>query len=332
MSAILDNYPALRVKPLSDTIKQYPAPDFLGLQTFKARKSVIGTLATYDEVKLSRAADTGLFVDFDSASRNVALRGIARKQFDMAKVFVDKALPQSILNDLAKLGTYDADGLAELMADEMADLNTIIDYAQELLIWQALQGNINISETSPVYTKAIDFGVAVSHKPTVTASWATNSTDIVSDIAAWKKLIQTDSNVKAKRAFLNSSTMRYIINNDAVLATLSEIQKNEISQTQSLSKFAGLDFVVYDGAANTTGTTYIPDNTFILATDSKDLVKTIEGSEVISTDQKTVHRVKGKFAYPEITTNPTSLKIRAGLNFLPVLTRPDEVVVAKVKI
>ena len=116
----------------------------------------------------------------------------------------------------------------------------------------------------------IDFSIDSSHTPSLagTRKWSdtTNSLPLV-DIAEWKATYEADSGKVARYAVCNQSVMTYLVQNDQVLAVLSEDDKKEVKREGKITRLGGLDWMQYDAAYTPEGgsaTKYMSDNKVVL--------------------------------------------------------------------
>ncbi len=146
-------------------------------------------------------------------------------------------------------------------AQELADFKERMTRTKEWLCAQALTGGITI--TLDDYDIAIDFGVASSHKPTLTstAKWDTDANvDIPANLRTWKKLISRDSGYTPDRVILGSdaadlfianSKVKALLDNKGIAAGKLDLQSN----SNYLGSILGLDFYEHtDQYVNASGT------------------------------------------------------------------------------
>jgi len=132
---------------------------------------------------------------------------------------------------------------------------------------------------------AVDLGWSASHiATTVSASWATSSTDIRSDLQDAAHIVERDTGVYPRTVLLNSNTMNYILDNDNV--TNTDEAKAEIFRNGTIRNLWGFEFVVYDATwaidtitmNDSAGTEYfIPDDLVVLL----DRNNTVAGRKIV---------------------------------------------------
>jgi hypothetical protein len=219
---------------------------------------------------------------------------------------------------------------------ELKDLNQRIDNFVEWACWQALTGTLTFDYNDVQAT--VDYKIPSSHKPTVGTSWATATPQqIVNDIKAWKRLISRDARVKANDVWLTEPTLDRIFNafaangnssapyNAATL--LSDRMKDQYYQSGVLPGFLGLNW-------HTVESFYDDDSgaaTQFLADDAVILSNLTEGRamEIMvgpTADDEAPDGFTGKFSKTWQEKDPSARQVLVEYNFLPVMTRPEQVV------
>lgn len=234
----------------------------------------------------------------------------------------------------------------EAVLREVKDLNQRFDNFAEFSIWQALTGKLTLDY--PDVQAEVDYKFLPSHKPKVSASWATATPkQIVSDIRALKRLINRDGRVNANEAYATEKTIAYIF--DAFANTgnaavnfhggvlLSDRMKDSYYQTGTLPGFMGLNWrpqeAVYDaaGAAYTASPTdpgqeqmFLADNALILGNFTEN--RPIELFIGPTADDEAPEGFTGKFAKTWKDKDPSARQYLLEWNLLPVITRPEQFV------
>jgi hypothetical protein len=209
---------------------------------------------------------------------------------------------------------------------ELADLNSLVDRRVEWMIWKMISGNLAVNQSDVKFS--IDYGIASSHKPAVTTSWAGSSADILADLTAWKKLIARDGGEVADTLFLTETVMGYLVENQKVRELLAYQGGRDLVESGRIPRLLGLDLVVYDAGYVPEGgnfTPFIPDD-HVAMTAGKDFWTLIEGA---SLDVRAQGR-PGKFAKSWEEEDPSIRQILVEWAVLPVLKKPDNVVYAAV--
>ena len=233
---------------------------------------------------------------------------------------------------------------------EVNDLNTRFDNFAEYLIWQMFTGTIAVAENGDAPAVNVDYKILPSHKPNAGTSWASATpAQIIADIRAWKNLVSKDGRVEATEAYLSSKTMNYIFDAFATVGAsnfpaatlLSDRMKDQYYTQGTLPNFMGINWItqdaVYDasGAAYTSTPTNPGDETRFLA-DNKVVFGNLSANrpfEMIigpTADDEAPEGYTGKFAKTWKEKDPSARQVLLEWNFLPVLTRPEQVVYASV--
>lgn len=219
---------------------------------------------------------------------------------------------------------------------EVKDLNLRIDNYVEWACWQALTGTLTID--TPDVQATVDYKIPASHKPTVGTTWATATpAQIVDDIKAWKRLISRDARVPAKDVWLTEPTLDRIFNSFANNGSttvpfyggslLSDRMKDQFYTTGTLPGFLGLNWHTVDSFYDTdngTATLFLPDDALILA--NLDEGRAMEIMEGPSADDEAPDGFTGKFTKTWKEKDPSARQFLIEYHFLPVITRPEQIV------
>lgn len=221
----------------------------------------------------------------------------------------------------------------EAILREITDLNTRLDNFVEFCCWQALQGTLSFS-FADVSVPAIDFGIAASHKVHPGTSWATATpAQIAADVIAWKRLALRDARVPLTDAWCTSVTIQYIFDSFFRAAStgglvLTDSMKDQYYSTGVLPGFMGLNWHVVEGQYDTdqgTVALFLPDNALVLTNlNYGQPMKIVEGP---SADFGAPQGSIGKFAKTWEDEDPSGRQGLLEYHFLPVITRPDQIVV-----
>jgi hypothetical protein len=223
----------------------------------------------------------------------------------------------------------------EAVMREVTDLNNRFDTFWEWTLWQALQGSLTFTNLGGV-TANVDYLFQSSHKPTYT--WTPGTTkpaDIVANFKAWRKLVQVDGETQASDVYATTPTLDKIIqvfiadptaNKDTLL---SDRMKDEYFTTGTVNGFLGLNWhpidSFYTNAAGAS-TNFLPDGTVILAnlTDGRP----VELAQGPSADDSAPEGFVGRFAKTWKEEDPSARQYLIEENALPVIRRPEQIVVA----
>ena len=247
---------------------------------------------------------------------------------------------QVAANSLADLGTINQAEAA--VSRELADLNTRLDNLIEFTIWSALSGNLVID--TPEVQAEVDYKFLPSHKASVGTTWATATpAQIISDVQAFKRLIERDGRVKAREAFATEKTLTYIFQSFAGAGTtpgvlLSDRMKDSYFASGTIPGFLGLNWQPQTATYDATGASYTasptdPGQETMFLGDDKLIIGNFTDNRPIelvvgpTADDDAPTGYTGKFTKTWKEQDPSARQILLEMNFLPVITRPEQIVV-----
>lgn len=218
---------------------------------------------------------------------------------------------------------------------EVTDLNQRFDNFAEWTIWQMFTGLLEFSiatgDGSEVQA-SVDYQIPDSHKPTVSTSWASATPQQIRDmVTAWKRLVSRDGRVPALEAFLTEPTLNRIVQsftaNQASAELLSDRMKDTFFSTGTLPGFLGLNWTPVEHVYETsdgTQTLFLPDDSLVIGNlRDNNPMELIEGP---SADDDAPDNYTGKFAKTWKDKDPSARQYLLEWHFLPVLTRPEQLV------
>jgi len=271
---------------------------------------------------------------------------LGREQASASLLYVreKKVFEPTTLMWLREVGTVNGKVNAEReVVRELQDLNSRIDAFVEYTLWKAIGGNLVLD--FPDVQASIDYKFPADHKVNATTAWATASpSDIIEDVQAWRKLILNHGRVNANKAYATQKTLDRImhsfaanadVNGSLVLqaggALLSDRLKDAYVATGTLPGFLGLDWTavehVYE-ADNGDEIGYLADDTIILGNfDTNRPVELVEGP---TADFSAPANFIGRFSKSWTEPDPSGRQILIEYNFLPIVTRPEQFVIADV--
>ena len=214
---------------------------------------------------------------------------------------------------------------------EVKDLNLRVDNFVEWTCWQALTGTLVLDY--PDVQATVDYKIPASHKPTVGTSWETATpVQIVNDIKAWKRLISRDARVAARDVWLTEATLdrifnAFVANGSAPANLLSDRMKDQYYANGVLPGFLGLNWHTvesyYDTDAGSTAL-FLPDDALVLANLTEG--RAMEIMEGPTADDEAPDGFTGKYTKTWKEKDPSARQFLIEYHFLPVLTRPEQVV------
>ncbi len=321
----------LNYQVMTKTVGEFQHPNLLLTSRFPD-EVIDGIRARWDVLKPSRQK-AGFRVPNQAASK-LDIMSIDTKSATCLLMNLEKALDEGALGWLREPGTAEQNNARAVITREQADLEARIAYTVEWAVSQALSGTLTC--TIGGVSRSIDYEIDSSHKPTAASSWATSSTDIPDDVAAWAGLVEEDSGYAAADAYVNRNTMAYVIKNTKVQNLLGQgTVREQVAESGHITHFMGLDWHVYNGGyidVNGDFQRFIPDDKVLILPRENVFGRLQLGSQMIPqvNGANDLVKVYGTFSYVVVQTNPPGVNLYVGKNFLPVLVLPDAVVYADV--
>jgi Phage major capsid protein E len=245
-----------------------------------------------------------------------------------------KIFEPTTLHWLREPGQLAAINAEKAVLREINDLNIRFDNFVEFCSWQALKGRIVLDYTD--VQADIDYKFTTAHKPTASTLWTTATVpQIISDIRAWKRLIQRDGQVPVREAFATENTLALIFeafardNNAAGL--MSDRMRDEYYSSGMLPGFLGMNWIAVESIYETddgTQTRFLEEGTLILANMEDN--RPIEFLEGPTADDDAPQGHTGKFSKTWKEEDPSHRQYLLEYSFLPIITRPEQFVVASV--
>lgn len=320
---------------LRDVVAKLPVAQNLILSNRVSKSPTPYPVATWEVTRGSRTMATPNVPN--SEAHIVPRMGISQESSSLVYLREKKVFQPTTLHWLKAPGSLTNQRNAEReVLKEVSDLNQRFDNFWEWALWQAIQGSLVID--SPDVVATVDYKLPASHKPTASVSWATATPQqIIANITAWKKILLRDGNVAPQEVFLTTDTLGYITtaftNNGVNLMT--DRMKDEYFNTGTLKGFLGMNWTpvdtVYDirqadGSFSTVG--FLPNNTVILGDFTTN--RPFELVQGPSADDDAPDGFTGRFAKTWKEKDPSARQYLIEENALPIVTRPEQFVVASV--
>lgn len=328
----------LRQEPLTDMIQDFkPGNLLLKSSGLLPAQSGPGNTFNWDILKMDRDIDT--FEGDLSPAGQRSLHVVGNRSAKLMHTFKSVFVPGFVLMDLRNPGTQTRQRIAEdTVGRELLALSQLLDRQDEFMYARALQGSLTVKIDGINHT--IDYGFDSSHKPTVGAgiplSWDDQAADLITDIQEWKRLIAEDSGYQATDVWCSTETIQRMIKNDFVQSYFASTPQGVEALTRgTIGQFMGLSWHAYDGTykdSNGNLQRFIPKDVCIVCPGpDPEWGFWREGSDVVPTDDKrNIQEVVGKYAYSTVLENPASIALYAGYRRLPIIRKPDALVVATV--
>lgn len=215
-------------------------------------------------------------------------------------------------------------------------------------IWFDSGGALLSSSSSAAVT--IDMQIPATHQnqisTKISASWATDGTDVIGDIEAIKQFARTEYGAELKYAFYGTAVPEYLQSNTALKALVGgSFNLSEQVAKGMVPSYGGLTWIPGSSAYYQTGAGV---DTALCATDTvvftpepgPDWLGWIEGSYPIPTNLgisgdaasvlSSLTQVQGMFAYAAASLNPPGVTMYVGDTFLPVIKAPKAIFIADV--
>lgn len=296
---------------------------------------------SWDIEKVQRDVDA--FEGKLSPAGTRAMKIIANRTARLIRSFKSTFIPGGVLVDLRNPGTTQRQTIAEdTVGRESQALANLLDRQNEFLIAKALQDDLSVKIDD--LTHAVSYEFSATHKnltpggggQNVPLVWNDPGADIVADIRRFRTLISEDSGFDPVTVWTSSEVIDALIKNDFVQSYFASTPAGVQALTEgSIGRFYGLNWRAYDQTyVDSAGAVqrFIPKDRIIITPAPSNIWGFLRrGSDVIPTDDKqSIHEVIGRYSYSDITMNPASIALYAGEVRMPIIRRPDAILVAKV--
>lgn len=172
------------------------------------------------------------------------------------------------LNEMRRFGKSNETALLkETVAEEQADLRRSFDLTREFMACKALSGVVVDKNGKTL----VDFGLPAAHKPALAgaALWSDDASEPITNIRAWKKLINRacGGGVTSWNAFSGTAAMDALIENPSVQDKLKYTSGSQIAEEGRIARLAKVDIEEHGGSyVDETNTVHdmIPDDVFAL--------------------------------------------------------------------
>lgn len=215
---------------------------------------------------------------------------------------------------------------------------------REMMRMQLLTtGTIIIANNGQSYQ--YDFGVPATHK--VSSSWANPATSKpVRDLNLWASMIQNETGIRPTIALMNSTTLEKMAESDSVKNAMyvfanGTVEPDPVEAQAFVGRKARMQVVTYDKGytpiGSNTFTKFIPDNVVVLlpagAVGEGVFGTTPEESDLITgatrAEVSIVDTGVALTAWKE--EDPVTVRLKASMNYLPVLNNANTIVIADVQ-
>lgn len=327
----------LKQRLLTGLIEKYVAPpESVGRNLFKKKTHPFST-AKWDVIKGSRERSVPTLPNREA--KIVSQLGIGEKTAAFIYVREKKAFEPTTIRWLREPGEMAKADAEACVRRETKDLNQRLERLEESYCWEALQGAITINEVDVKAT--ISMGIDGTHVVNAGVMWEHAVTgsdpaldyydaDIIGDIYTWKKLIRQDTGFDATDIYLPGDVMEYVYRNHFIKALFSEKHKYQYLQSAVIEGLLGLNWHVFDGGYEDSAgafVQYIHAKKIIMMAKGGNPFQILEG---LSADHDAPKNHTGKFSKSWQTKDPSARFFLIEYNFLPIVQRPDNLIVATV--
>lgn len=327
---------------LLGVVEKLPLPQNMILLNSTPKRQVPTQTVTWDIIRGSRMMAKP---NVPNSEAHIVGR-LGREQASASLLYVreKKVFEPTTLMWLREVGTVNGKQNAEReVVRELSDLNSRIDAFVEYTLWKSLGGNLVLD--FPDVQASIDYKFPADHKVNAATSWATASpTQIIEDVTAWKKLILNHGRVNANKAYATQKTIDRIfhsfaanasVNGGLVLqsagALLSDRMKDAYMATGVLPGFLGIDWSPVEHVYETDNGDeigYLADDTIIFGNfDANRPTEILEGP---TADFSAPANFIGRYSKSWVEPDPSGRQILIEYNFLPIVTRPEQFVIAEI--
>ena len=320
-------------------------------------RRIVGHTCVYK--KISGTRTTARISTYGRASQRMQLRGIEDKPIKLLHSIHNVSHDMAVL---AQLENYDNPQIQQLgkaeIARQTADfrqkfvnlrLSCIYSTLAKGAIYYDGDGELLPSSSGAVVT--VDWGVDDDNKDQlngiISASWATDSTDILGQLVEIKQTARQTTGYQIKHAFYGKNIPEYLVSNDSIAnlvngnpAYAQAMLQGDIPPICNIQWHPAYDAFYED--KDGTIQEWFGDDTVVFTPDpSPDWFEGIEGSYCvprnvnIGSDANSVvsssfATVNGMFSYAYPTKDPAGIKHVAGDTFIYCLKVPNAIFIADV--
>ena len=319
-------------------------------------ETVEGNMGSYLRVEGNRK--TAQLVHYGAPSKKVNLTGISEVPVTLIHTFENITLKPTAVTALLSENNDAIQNMgAQTVARQCADFgqrfkNLRISAAFSALILGKIyfDGEGNLQPTSASAKVTVDYGVAAGHlnqlATCISASWATDGTDVLGDLEKIKAKARKDWGAPLKYAFYGSAVPEYLQSNTAIKAlvggsyTLSEqVAKGVIPPLGGLTWLPLTDAFFND--YTDTAQSWMPTDTVVFTPEpSPEWWGWLEGTFPVPTGLsisgdasaalRSLSPVKGPFSYAAVSIDPPGVTQYGGDTFLPIIKAPNAIFIADV--
>lgn len=218
---------------------------------------------------------------------------------------------------------------------ELARLRRRIENRLEWLQINALQGEINYSDSSRNIEIALDYGVPAGQKgltPSIAWSDYANS-DPISDIQTWLELVIENTGVTPQQIMMSRKNLNHIARNDIMRGHFQ--YTNPTLTAQGVREFfsgdLGLDIVEYEARYHDDAGAlqrFLAEERIIMLPDIDQMNGTQRFGDTAYTPHPHNNYTGSFYAFEETKTDPWGIEVGVGLTALPRIYQPSVILTA----
>ena len=195
----------------------------------------------------------------------------AEMPFFKESLLIEEVLRQELNKVLATGNQVYIDAVMNrVFADEVALLEGAAAQRERMRMMLLTTGTVAISSNGQAYS--YDYGLDNAQLKTAAVSWATATTDIISEIRTWQDEREDATGVRPTRAICSRKTWGYFTKNENIKKAIFVLSNgagslSDAKLKQYIMDELDLEIVVYSKRfKNESGvaTAYVPDDTFVL--------------------------------------------------------------------
>jgi len=315
-----------KLKPVKTTIldKVFAAKKFLASGVFmwdiiSGSERILKNLRLHESAQIS--GGVGRRTVTCSGTRFADKRQITAAQMADMRKFGDRYLPELLANKLN---------------EELLDMRGKVDRTREFMAAKALTGQI-VDESGTVL---VDYNFTAAQKPVLAGKqkWTDSESKPITNLRAWKKqIIQAVGAVDGFLAFCGSEAMDALLENPSVLELLKYQAGNQLAEKGRIASLGETDIEEYLGSyidQNNVRQDMIAPNQFVLVGVSQQVAGEIYVPVVDFEDPNGVgsgNPASMFFSKSWVEQDPSGRWVKVEARPLPVLYKPEAIVIATVK-